>query len=67
MKADELFDLKADPGERTNVSRKNPELVEKFRKQVEAIISKYEKRRAKKELGIQEDFKKRLEALGYIE
>ncbi len=64
----ELYDLEADPEERTNLAAKEPELVAALRKEMQGELARaqvYAFTAEQRELG--EEAKKRLKALGYLD
>ncbi len=63
-----LFDLRADPGERRDVSASQPELARALRKELAAWSVEQDRRlRAAREVELPEEERERLRALGYAE
>jgi len=67
---EQLFDLRADPYERTNLATKNPEIAGKMRTRLREILDRCEAA-APQEAGnpvqLTEEERKRLESLGYVD
>ena len=62
----ELFDLKTDPGETTNIAKENPELVRTLQAKVKELQSK-QQQFEHKAADVDESTKEALRALGYLQ
>ncbi len=64
---DKLFNLENDPEEKNNLLRKNKELYGSLMKEINEIAKRFTlENRSAIEIGIDDEIKKQLEALGYI-
>jgi hypothetical protein len=63
----QLYDLLADPGERSDLSTSMPELLRSIQTELERIVEESESKRSRSRTGeIDESTRERLESLGYI-
>ena len=60
----ELYDIEADPGERTNLAERHPEILKAMRGELAQLIES-NRVRAKEAIPVDEETKRQLEALGY--
>ncbi|MDG2303472.1 MAG: sulfatase [Candidatus Binatia bacterium] len=63
---DELYDLRADPGETTNLAASDPERTAAMRRRVEEIVAGFAPEEPTEPTGISEETRRNLQALGYL-
>lgn len=65
----EIYDLEADPDELNNLARVHPELIDKFRDQINQMVEQIQRNRSKKTKGkviLNEKDREKLRSLGYL-
>jgi arylsulfatase A-like enzyme len=65
-KEDELYDLKADPGERNNIIKQKPEVAQRFSQMLPPILAQRNEKRVNK-VTLDKGTVEELKALGYIQ